>query len=159
MTESHFKQLALKALILVACLLFWIVLISNAIGATVWNAAPGKYHKYDITPKNLTDSSYKYILTTDFEAVNSTWTKLSGTYIKYTTVSGGVKYAEEVIVAQPPSASCSAFACNDDFGWTFDLTKNTVMTCPMVKITNGVAQTYDGLQAGQTKCRQMTRLK
>ena len=130
------------------------ILLSQANAATVWNVQAGKYYKYDVTPNNLLDSAYKYIVTTDFEAVNPAWTKLNSTWIKYTTVTGGIKYAEEVIIAQPPAPACEAFLCVDDFGLTIDLTKNTVLTCPMVKITKEqMAQIYEGLQSGATKCR------
>lgn len=138
----------------IALMIIVLLIAGNATAATVWNVQAGKYYKYDVTPKNLLDSAYKYIETTNFEAVNTSWTKLNGTWIKYTTVTGGIKYAEEVIIAQPPAPSCTAFLCVDDFGLTIDLTKNSVLTCPMVKITKEqMAQIYEGLQAGATKCR------
>lgn len=128
--------------------------ISAAVAAPNWQPSAEKYYKWDITPLNLTDSAVKYIVTTDIESVRQHWVKISGTWIKYTTVTGGLKYAEEVIIAQPPAPACDAFACNDDFGWTFNLSKNTALACPMVKITKGQAQIYDGVQIvdGEPKC-------
>jgi hypothetical protein len=114
-----------------------------AYAATDWLPSTERYYKYDTTPTNLTDSSYKYIVTTNIE-VNSVWKKLSGTWIKYTTVNGGLKYGEEVVIAQPPAPTCQAFVCKDDFGITFDLSKNTVLDCPRVQISKEqIASIYD----------------
>ncbi|PPC86676.1 MAG: hypothetical protein CTY37_05320 [Methylotenera sp.] len=53
------------------------------------------------------------------------------------------------------TGECQAFLCADEkFGLVFDLTKNTVLTCPRVHITRDQqAQIYEGLQAGVASCK------
>jgi hypothetical protein len=132
-------------LVFLACALL-ILIAFKAEAAAVWNADPLRYHKYDVTPNNLTDGSYKYLVNTDAEAVNINWKRIGGTWIKYTTVAGGVKYAEEVIINQPPAGECNAVVCRDDFGVTIYLAKLTVYACPKVKITTADIQFYEGLR-------------
>lgn len=114
-----------------------------AFAATVWTQVEGQYFKYDITPSNTTDSSFKYVSTTNLE-VNATWLKMDGVWLKYTSAAGSVKY-----VLQPPAppAICDAFVCNGDFGWVFNMQKNTVLACPYVKISAGQALIYDGIKS------------
>lgn len=134
-----------------------------ATSETMWTPAPEKYFKYNTTPIKVTEAGvvipkttvYKYIVTTNFEAVQTGWEKVGAVWIKYTTVNGGLRYAEEVVVVepQPQEKVCDAqFVCHDQFGWIVNLTYNTVLQCPKVKITNGQAQFYEGLQAGKTVC-------
>lgn len=155
MTESHFKELALKLFLVIICVAFWCALISMAVANTYWVPSTEKYFKYDTTPTKTTGKVYKYIQTTDIETARATWVKLPNSWIKYTSANGAIKYGEEVVLQNPVPVQpvCAAFVCNDDFGWTFDLTKNTVLACPMVKIDKGVAIVYDGKQAGTDKCR------
>lgn len=154
MTKSCLKHyLTIFALALLS-LVFWIGVISYAVAQTYWIQAPEKYYKYDTTPTRTT-KVYKYITTTDIETARPTWVKLNGVYVKYTTIGGGVKYTEEVIVVQPVPIEpvCPAFKCVDDYGVTYDMSKQSVMKCPMVQIKKGVAVEYDGAQAGIDKCR------
>jgi hypothetical protein len=112
--------------------------------AADWIAASERYFKYDTTPTKTTGKVYKYVVNTDIETPRSTWVKLSGTWVKYTTVLGGLKYGEEVIIYPPPQPTCTAFICKDDFGITFDLSQDTVLTCPRVQITKEqMALIYD----------------
>ena len=123
----------------------------GSFSATVWKQSDGTYHLYKESKVN------RYVLSTNLE-VGSSWVRQEGTYIQCVSTGGSKKYwptgkdcyGKDVVVVQK---SCEAFVCNDDFGWTFDLTKNTTLVCPMVKIEKGVAQIYEGLQAGQTRCR------
>lgn len=123
-----------------------VVFTFNAQAAAVWVADPLRYYKYDTTPLILTDSNYKHLATTESEAVNVNWARVGGTYIKYTTAAGGVKYAEEVVTNQPPANDCVAVVCRDNFGVTINLAALTALDCPKVKITSEQIQFYEGMQ-------------
>ena len=134
-------------LIIISLTIFLTLESVNIAHSADWVPSPTLYYKYDSTPLKLTGKIYKYISNNDIELVNSKWIKLPGSYIKYTTTTGGLKYAEQVIISQPPMKTCTAFMCKDDFGITFDLTKNTMLKCPMVKITKEqMALIYEGTQ-------------
>lgn len=128
----------------------WLVYLPNAQAATVWTPAVGIYTQYKIPPKMIN----AYVTSTNIEAP-AHWVKQQGTFTKFVSAAGAVKYEKIAIVSPPNNPVCEAFVCNDDFGWTFNLSKNTVLTCPMVKVDKGVAQVYDGVQSinGEPKCR------
>lgn len=153
MTESRFKQLALRAFLAIACLLFWVGLINYAVGATVnWTKQEGTYHWY----KAGTINKYPPTNPIEFD-IPASWIKQTNTiYIHCKSTGGSNRYypqGYDCNTGKPAVVKCEAYQCQDDFGYTFDLTKNTVMTCPMVKITKEqIAMSYDGLQANG-KCR------
>jgi hypothetical protein len=133
-------------------LFVWAILMPKSEAATVWTQQAGYFNWYKVGTAN------RYLVTTELE-VPETWAKQEGTYVQCKSAGGANKYwqqgydcyGKQIASVQ----SCDAFVCADDFGWTFDMTKNTVLTCPMVKITKGQAQIYDGLQSidGHPKCR------
>lgn len=145
MTRLRYYMNMLAVMVLVA------LFASNAKAATVWTQSDGYYHWYKSGTAN------KYAITTDIE-VSTSWVKQNGTYIQCKSSGGATKYWQQgydctgkQLAAPPPT--CMAFVCNDDFGWTFDMSKNTVLACPMIKIDKGIAMIYDGKQAGVEKCR------
>lgn len=145
--------MSIKNRILYMCLLISVYFLAFPIhAATTWTQSEGYYHWYKAGTLN------KYALSTNIE-VSTSWVKQDGTYIQCVSSGGSKKYwpqgydcsGKQVVVVP----TCQAFVCNDAFGWVFDMSKNTVLTCPMVKIDKGVAQIYDGLQSidGVPTCR------
>jgi hypothetical protein len=118
--------------------------------ATVWVQQAGYFNWYKVGTAN------KYLATTEVN-VPATWVKQEGTYIQCKSSGGANKYwsqgydcyGKQVSVVQ----GCDAFICRDSFGLSFDMTKNTVLECPMVKISNDLVMIYEGMQAGATSCR------
>ena len=114
--------------------------------ATLWTPQPERYFKYETSAVGAIKTTYEYSPIDEVD-INPKWRKLSSQWVRYTTVNGGVKYGEEVIVQNPVPTEkvCDAFVCNGDFGVVFNMTKNTVLNCPYVKITKEqVTQIYDG---------------
>jgi len=137
MTQKNLRR------IIIGTVLFWVlftVVMYQAFATTVWTPQEGVYIQYKVGTTN------KYELST--KAVPSNYIKQSGTYTQLKSAAGATKYELNAIVSD-----CSGFICKDDFGLTFDLTKNTVLECPMVKISNAQIQAYEGLQANASSCR------
>lgn len=156
MTKSCLKHYLTLAGLALISILFWIGIISWAVAAVTWIMQSGNYYKYDTTPTNLTDSIFKYVLTTDIETVRDSWRKENGIYVQCISSGGSNKYwpqGYDCYGKKVQTISCQGFKCVDDFGITYDLTKNTVLQCPMVQIKKGVAVEYDGAQSGTSKCR------
>lgn len=129
--------------IIFGVILFWVlfaVIIYQAFAAVIWQSQEGIYNLYKYGSTN------KYEIST--KAVPTTYIKQAGQYTQFKSSGGSTKYELITIVN-----NCQAFACRDSFGVTFDLTKNTVLTCPMVKISNEQIMAYEGLQANATSCR------
>lgn len=141
-----------------AYMFFCIVDFKEADAATVWTKQDGYFTWYKVGTQN------RYLSTTEID-VPITWDKQDGTYIKCVSTGGANKYWQQGYDCYgkqlaPTETSCKAFMCVDDFGLTVDLTKNTVLECPRVKITKEqIAQFYEGKLAGIPSCRQMTELK
>jgi hypothetical protein len=136
-----------------AMMLFvWLWLMPSAQAATVWTQQAGTFHWYKQGTAN------RYLYTTDIN-IPSGWVKQAGVYIQCKSTGGSNKYYQqgydcngkqtEIVVAP----TCPAFVCKDDFGWTFNLSHNTVLTCPLVRIEKEVALVYEGLQAGAVACQ------
>lgn len=122
--------------------------MADAVSETYWLPSTEKYYKYDTTPTRTT-KVYKYVSTLDIETVQPAWVKLAGIYAKYTTINGGLKYVQEVIVTQPVPIEpvCAAVKCLDDFGVTYDINKlKEVLACPKVTIYKGQWVEYDGIK-------------
>ncbi len=142
-----FMRNMLNTLILILITLY--LFLPTAFAAT-WTQSAGYYNWYKVSTYN------RYLLTTNLD-VPSTWAKQEGTYIQCKSDGGATRYYPQgydcngtrIVESKPV---CDAFVCSDDFGWTFNLAKNTVLVCPMVKIEKGVALIYEGKQAGQVQC-------
>jgi hypothetical protein len=127
----------------------WLLMLPSAHSATTWVQQAGYFNWYKVGTAN------RYLATTELN-VPETWAKQEGTYIQCKSTGGANKYwaqgydcyGKQIASVQ----GCEAFVCADDFGWTFDMTKNTVLVCPMVKISKDVAMVYEGLQAGAVSC-------
>lgn len=123
---------------------------SPAIAAT-WSQQDGFYSWYKVGTIN------KYLLDNAVDSVVPTsYVKQSGSYIQCRSKANSVKYllnGYDCNTGKPTLIKCEAFMCKDDFGITFDLTKNSVITCPRVTITKEqIALIYEGSQANIPFC-------
>lgn len=146
-------------LIFAAIALLFALVARTAQANVNWTQQNGQFHKWDKTPNNKTDSSWEYALVGDLEVIKETWIKQDGVYIQCRSSGGSNRYYIEGTDCATGKlkveiVKCDAFLCADSFGLTFDLTKNTVLTCPRVHITRDQqAQIYEGLQAGVENCK------
>lgn len=143
--------------IIIASIVCWTLIITASIAyaATIWTVQAERYHKYDTTPLNTTDTSYKYIVTTDLESFNVNWLKLDGTYIKEISGGGAVRYTKEPVVVPPPIDECKGqFICHPQWGWIVNISENQVLKCTAIKIRKEEAAVFDNVQsvAGVPTC-------
>lgn len=128
---------------------------SMANAAATWTVQAERYHKYDTTPLNLTDSSYKYIVTTDLESYNVNWLRLDGVYIKEISSGGAVRYTKEPVVVPPLLDECKGqFICHPQWGWIVNINQNQVLKCAAIKIRKEEAAVFDNVQSvnGEPTC-------
>lgn len=143
MTKCKLKHyLALFALGALT-IIFWIGVINWAVAAVTWTQQEGTFYWYKAGTQN------KYPSTNPLEyTIPESWIKQNNTiYIQCLSDGGSKRYypqGYDCNTGQPKIVKCDAFMCRDDFGITFDLNKNTVLTCPRVTITKEqLAMIYD----------------
>jgi hypothetical protein len=144
----------LKLIIALAFLAWLMIIVGIAYSAAIWTQQAGTFNWY------LKGTTNKYILTNAVDVtVPVGYVKQPGVYIQCKSEGGATKYWPQTHDCYgkqlaPVETSCGAFLCVDDFGLTVDLTKNTVLDCPRVKITKEqIAQFYEGKLAGVPACR------
>lgn len=113
-----------------------------AYAETVWTPQPGIYYQYKVPPR----MTNQYELTIDIE-IPAHWIKQAGEFTKMLSGGGATKYEKIAVTVPPNNPVCEAqFVCHDKWGWVVDLSHNSVLQCPRVRITKEQALFYEGHQ-------------
>lgn len=130
-----------------------LLLAATTAYAVEWTQQPGSYNLY------LSGTENKYITVNPVDIkIPASYKIQPGVYIQCLSTGNSKRYLPQGYDCNTRKAlavKCEGYVCYDpQFGWTFDLTKNSVMMCPKVKIEKGVAISYDGVKsvAGQPVC-------
>ena len=130
----------------IAWLLLAVIGYQAFAATTQWTEQPGTVYWY----KSGTLNKYPSTNPLDFTIPDS-WAKQSDyVYIKCTSTGGSNRYypvGYDCNTGKPKVVKCTAFMCKDDFGITFDLSQNSVVSCPRVQITKEqLALIYDAVK-------------
>lgn len=138
------KHLLLAALLMTA--------FSTQSAPVEWTQQPGTFHWYK------SGTSNKYPTTNPLEfTIPSSWVKQDDNlYIQCRSTGGAYRYYQQGLdcYGQKPIVNCDAFMCVNNRGeLVFDLSKNTVLACPKVKVTKEqLVMIYEGKQHNVPAC-------
>lgn len=125
-----------KFLFIIFCLMF-----AGIAFAATWTVQPEKYLTYNTKPSNVAPLLKRVPANATLE-IPTSWSKLGGLWRKEVSTGGSARYYEELIA--PVTALCDAkFVCHEDWGWIVNLSHNSVLTCPAIKITKDQAAFYE----------------
>ncbi len=127
---------------LIAALL---LLTATTAQAAEWTQQPGSYNWY------LQGTQNKYLPVNPVDiSIPSTYKIQPGVFIQCLSEGGSKRYLPQGYDCnsrQALAVKCDAIVCKDSFGITFNAHFNTVMKCPMIKISNAQILLYDGAQS------------
>lgn len=122
-----------------------LALASSIAHAVEWTQQVGSYNWYLYGTQN----KYLPVNPVDIKIPDS-YVLQPGVYIQCLSDGGSKRYLPQGYdcnTRQLVTVKCDAIICKDSFGITFNAHVNTVMQCPMIKISNAQILLYDAAQS------------